>query len=118
MTDWPADDCNLSFWELTNPVCAALKKIYSLKRKNHGDVEWTGPSTPKFLLSTSLTFEERLSKDMLDYDEHEQGRDPLEILVGIAVQLGMEQERRMKACSTDQDIVDMARGLLRKACNK
>ncbi len=74
MVDWHVNNGTLSFWELTNPVCAAIKKIYSLKRKNHGDVEWTGPSTPEFLLSTSLTFEERLSKDMLDYDEHEQGR--------------------------------------------
>lgn len=114
MVDWPTDDRNLSFWELTNPVCAAIKKIYSLKRKNHGDIEWTGPSTPEFLLSTSLTFEERLSKTMLDYDEHEQGRDPLEILVGIAVQLGMEQERRIKACSTDQGLVEIARSLLKR----
>ena len=103
MVDWPEEDGTLRFWELTNPVCAAIKEIYNLKRKNHGDIEWTGPSTPEFLLSTALEFSERLSKDMLDYDEHEQGRDPLTILVGIAVQLGMEQERRMKASSGDQD---------------
>ena len=115
MTYWPKDDGTLSFRNLTGPVCAAIRDIYSLKRKTHGDIEWTGPATPKFLLSTSLTFEERLSKEMLDYEEYEQGREPLKILVGFAVQLGMEQERRRMACSSDHELAALARGLLRKA---
>ena len=118
MADWPKDDGTMRFWELTNPVCAAIKEIYTMKRRKHGDIKWTGPATPEFLLATALTFDERLTKEMLDYDENEQDREPLEILVGFAVQLGMEQERRMKACSTDQDIVEMSRAILRLACAK
>ena len=114
MTDWPSSDGILSFEDLTNPICEAIRTIYTLKKHDYGDIKWTGPALPKFLAVTCLTFDERLTKAMLDYDAEDQGREPLEVLVGMAVQLGMEQERRMKACSGDNDLVDTARSLLRR----
>jgi len=38
---------------------------------------------------------ERLTAIALDYDEHDQGRDPMRVLIGIAIQLGIEQGIRI-----------------------
>jgi hypothetical protein len=47
--------------------------------------------------ATYFTFDERVSAEQLRYDDEEQGRDPLEVIIGIAIQLGIEQGRRVEA---------------------
>ena len=104
MADWPENDKVLSFWELTDPVVDLVRQAYSLRRKAaiKKGLDWKGPSLPKSLAASSFPFDEKVSAENLRYDEEEQGRDPLTVIIGIAVQLGIEQGRRISAAEMNQ----------------
>jgi hypothetical protein len=96
MENWPKDNETVSFWNLTGPVCFAIRQAYELVPKDYGKkIVWSGLTLPKNMKVTSLEFDERLIRKQLEYEEEDQGRDPLEVIVGIAVQLGIEQGRRL-----------------------
>lgn len=96
MTKWPKDDKRMSFEELTFPVYKAIRKAYKLSPKDYGDrINWTGPELPKSMGASCLTYDKLLTRENLEYSEQDQGRDPLEEIVGVAVQLGIEQGRRI-----------------------
>jgi len=106
MTKWPKDDKHMNFEDLTGPVYKAIKQVYKLTPKDYGErIKWTGPALPKSMEATCLSFEEALTKEQLKYDEEDQGRDPLKVLIGIAVQLGIEQGRRINKKDVSMDIV-------------
>jgi len=106
MTSWPKDGTEMSFYELTAPVIDALKQVYDFEacRYPSVDVHWNGPELPKSMRATCLLYDERLTAESLRYDEEEQGRDPLEVIIGIAVQLGIEQGRRIHKKDLTLDI--------------
>jgi hypothetical protein len=96
---WPENDAAAVFDTLTEPVADLVRQAYSLKRKAaiKKGLDWKGPSLPWSLRASCLPFEEKLNAENLRYDDEEQGRDPLEVIIGIAVQLGIEQGRRISA---------------------
>ncbi len=99
MAEWPEDDKVARFIDLTNPVRDLVKQAYSLKRKPaiKKGLDWKGPPLPESLHATALEFSDKVSAENLRYDDEEQGRDPMIIIIGIAVQLGIEQGRRISA---------------------
>ena len=85
-----------SFDELTEPVCKAIRALYRLTPWNNGDsIKWTGPELGKRMKAHSLEFDELLTRESLEWNDEDQGRDPLMVVVGIAIQLGIEQGRRL-----------------------
>lgn len=113
---WP-DEKPVNFRELVGPVCDAVRFSYDLSRRNeHRSIPWTGHNIGSEELVCSSPPHERLKRSELQYNEKEQGRDALEVLVGIAVQLGIEQGRRMerKRSSDKHDLaVILAKEVLR-----
>jgi hypothetical protein len=112
---WPENGGVASFTDLCEPIVQALAdavgrcmvRTEKVKRRNGygfrsstsgidaieyhgydiGEREKVGCSSPDV----------RLSKKQLQYDWSEQGRTPVDVLVALAVQLGIEQGRRIAA---------------------
>ena len=96
MKQWPAKNKSVNFYELCEPICKAIRFAYQLTRQNEGvSLPWDGLTIGERELVTCFSPDERLSKEQLEYDEEDQGRDALDVLVGLAIQLGIEQGRRM-----------------------
>lgn len=95
MTKWPKDDKLMQFDVLVAAVCKALKVAYVLAPKAFGEnIPWIGPSLPKSMAHICLPFNDLLTREQLEYEES-QGRTILEIIIGIAIKLGIEQGRRI-----------------------
>lgn len=93
---WPADDEPASFEDITRPLARAVRFAYNLKRKNRDkDIPWTGLDVGPGVEHVSFGAAKKLAASNLKYSEEEQGRDALEELLGLAVQLGIEQGRRI-----------------------
>ena len=99
MTDWPENDELMRFEDLSKPVEDLVRQAYSLRRKPaiKEGLGWKGPSLPESMAATCLDFAETISAEGLRYNDEEQGRDPLITIIGIAVQLGIEQGRRISS---------------------
>lgn len=92
---WPKDGKTVSFHEITGPLVKALKFTYNMQRKNREmDVSWKGYDIGNDLKATSFSPDENLKAESLAYQEEDQGRDASEVIIGIAVQLGIEQGKR------------------------
>lgn len=96
MTDWPENDAPVGFDELTGPVMKVIREYYDLTPSGLFPT-WEGLPLPTEMRATCLGYEETLTGEYLEYAEKEQGRSPLETMLGIAVQLGIEQGRRIEA---------------------
>ena len=95
-TDWPKDGKAADFSDLADAVRDTIRHCYTLKRKNKNvDVDWNGPDLPECMQATCLTFDEQLQADKLKYSKEDQGRSAIDVIIGIALQLGIEQGRRM-----------------------
>lgn len=93
--EWPADNGLFMFENLSKSVRDALTQAYSLRRKSKKkNIIWSGPPTPQNMKTSVGEFEERLSASSLAYGEDDQGEDALDVIISIAIQLGMEQGRR------------------------
>lgn len=96
MEDWPKDGKTVNFREMTEPVVDAIRFAYRLERQNDGqDIPWHGLALGKGETVCGPQPDEKLNAENLRYDDEDQGRDALTVLVGLAVQLGIEQGRRM-----------------------
>lgn len=94
---WPKDGKHASFHEITGPIVKAIQFIYKLKRRNQEkDVPWKGLDIGESLKATCFVPDENLTADSLAYQLENQGRSPLEVIIGLAVQLGMEQGKRVE----------------------
>lgn len=92
---WPDDGGTVGFSDLCGPVCDAIRFSHSLRRVNVGlDIPWGGFNIGSSELATCFSPSAQLSAEMLASDA-DQGRDVLDVCVGIAVQLGIEQGRRI-----------------------
>ncbi len=101
---WPKNDGVADFEKLTVPVRAAIRKAYTLKLRDYGDkIPWTGPPTPQSILACSLPFEKRLKRNNLIYEDKDQGRDPLAVIIGITLKLGIELGRRIERAEMRQN---------------
>lgn len=78
-----------------------MRFAYDLTRRNQGrSIPWSGPPIGRHEAATSLEAKNRLSAKMLEYSKEDQGRDALDEIIGVAIQLGIEQGRR---CFRDSD---------------
>lgn len=108
---WPEDGGPLGFEDLTRPVLHAIRFAYDLKRRDRRrNIPWRGPEiVDTGTLACCPTISERLKAHRLAYSEEDQGRDTLEEVVGAAIQLGIEQGRRI-AKSSEQKLLSEAYG--------
>lgn len=82
------------FDDLTKPLVKAIRFAYTLKRKNRDkDIPYSGYDRPS-ILHTCLDIKTQLTAEQMLYDEEAQGRDAIEVLVALAIQLGYEQGLR------------------------
>lgn len=94
---WPKENGTVGFCEITDPIIKALKFAYKLQRRNlKKDIPWSGLDIGEDLLSSNFGPDQTLSYESLSFNQEDQGRNALEMIVGIAVQLGIEQGRRMQ----------------------
>lgn len=98
MKQWPKDGKPLTnFEQLTEPVIKAIRFAFKLNRKNEDlDIPWSGYDIGRKEQATSLTPDKKLSVENLKYQEENQGRGALETIIELAVQLGIEQGRRLQ----------------------
>jgi len=85
------------FEKLMAELRKSLKFAYSTRRKNKGkEIPWDRPELTSFrLLAGSLNVKENFTVGNLAYHEDEQGRDALDVILMVAIQLGIEQGFRM-----------------------
>ena len=96
LRNWPVDSQEtVSFEALTAPLERAVQHYYHLKRKNADrDVDYRGYNVGGSMLAGSPPPDERLTVGGLEHDR-ERGRSPADVIIGIAVQLGIEQGERL-----------------------
>lgn len=98
---FPRQSQTVRFDKLTGAVKQHLKSQFSFRRINRKkDLSWRGPSLPRFLAATCLSYNDHFKASNLRYSEQEQGRDALTEILGTVVQVGMEQGRRLVASGT------------------
>lgn len=108
---WPDDGGHLDFEELVRPVVHAIRFAYDLYRRDRRrNIPWRGPEIVDIgTLACCPTITERLKARRLACAEEDQGRDTLEEIVAAAIQLGIEQGRRV-AKSSEQKLLSEAYG--------
>ena len=98
MPDWPENGDPLPFVDLVAPVRAALCYAYHVDwcGGNLGepmpDIPWTGPRRLSLVQCAVVPPEHRLEGRNLDA-ELLKNRDPLDVILGLAVELGIQQGR-------------------------
>ncbi len=90
---WPKDGTPVRFDAIYGPLRKAFTDLYDFTKKAD-ECDWTGLDLGDRELAGLFSPSTRLTKSQLDYDENEQDRDALDVLLGIAIQLGVEQGRR------------------------
>jgi hypothetical protein len=114
MKQWPKDNKPVAFEELCDPLVQALADIVGnglvrtvkVKRKggygfrsNTSDlatIEYAGYDIGSDDKATCSSPDYRLSGENLRHEWADQGRTPAEVIVGLAIQLGIEQGRRIE----------------------
>jgi len=92
---WPEELETLRLRELSAPVCKALRFAFKLQRRNTTkDIPWEGPDE---IPGDSPDLPDRLTLESLRRQREGAEVDTLEAIVVIAIQLGIEQGRRMEA---------------------
>ncbi len=95
--EWPKDGTPMRFETLSQSVCKAIRSAYQLERVKKGvGIPWTGPNIGENSLACSLSPWESLKAKSLAWQLEDQGRDALQIIVCLALQLGIEQGRRAR----------------------
>ncbi len=95
----------MTFDSLAEPIRKAIAFAYSVKRKNADKrIPWNGPDIGKDDKATCLSPREALSKANLAWGLKDQGRDALDAIIQIAIQLGIEQGRRAEHEKLASDI--------------
>ena len=94
---WPEDGSPVGFeHDMVEPLVSALRQAYTMTRNNRDvDIDWTGLDIGDREKAGCLTPDVRLTAEHLKYDEDEQGRTAADVIIGLAVQLGIEQGRRL-----------------------
>jgi hypothetical protein len=107
---WPSDGSPLNFERIGDPIIKAIRFAYRLERQNgRRSIPWNGPEIGWQERACCPTIAERFKAGNLAYVEDDQGRDALVEIVSAAIQLGIEQGRRLAKSSTS-DLLDNAYG--------
>ncbi len=111
---WPEDGKTARFSELVESVRKAIEFAYSMERKNKSrSVPWEGMSIGEDSLTSCLPPGETLRLRQLRYNENEQDRDALDMILGIAIQLGIEQGKRIFKNSSSYEMMEMRMDLIK-----
>ena len=95
MKEWPKDGSPVDFAELADPIRNAIDFAYDLKRINEEEpILWEGLDISKHEKITTPAPNWSLSLEGLKYNQ-DQARSALTAIITIAVQLGIEQGRRL-----------------------
>lgn len=109
---WPEDGSPLDFDSLAEPILHAIRDAYSLTRKDRRrSIPWSGPEIAWQERANSPTFKDRLSARNLQYAEEDQGRDALAEIIGVAIQLAIEQGRRIYKTSAEHHTQALAQDM-------
>ncbi len=106
MKEWPGNGEPVRFQEIIEPLLEALRFGYKLERQNEGrDIPWNGFNIGKYSSYLCGSPEQQLTATELQRLEEGPSYDLAEVLMRIAVQLGIEQGRRLQAhgCSIIPD---------------
>lgn len=105
---WPKDGSTVQFSELTAPVRTAIEFAYRIERKHKNrTIPWDGYSVGSDVLVCDFAPDEKLRAKNLKFDLEDQGRDALDVIIAIAVQLGLEQGKRNYLKSTKYELKEM-----------
>lgn len=98
MKSWPTKkDEHVNFSDLTEGILHAVRFAYKLTRKNAGkDIPYQGYDIGDDVKAGCPSPDIQLSAEHLRYSEEDQGREPIETIIGVAVQIGIEQGRRLE----------------------
>lgn len=99
MTDeygWPDKLKPADIESLSKPLRKAFLQAVSLKKTQPTSITYGGPEVTNNLgaLAVGPSAKERLTEEGLAYDK-ERGRDALDVMILLALQLGMEQGMRL-----------------------
>lgn len=96
--EWPADGSPVKFDFIAEPVVKAMRHCYRMKRRNKdSDAPWSGLPLGRREQASCLNPKEALTAKSLAYVKEDQFRSAVEVIIGVAIQLGIEQGRRMEA---------------------
>ena len=91
---WPLRDKPAHFDDITLPLRHALCQLYRLERLELVDIEWTGLDTGELTRAGCPSPDALLTKAAIQHNE-KKDRYALDIILLIALQLGIEQGRRL-----------------------
>jgi len=97
MKKWPENNKPAaSFESIVAPLKAAIKFAYKMSRQNiNKNIPYKGFDIGQSQLAGCFHANESLSAKQLQFVLEDQGRDALDEILGLAVQLGIEQGRRI-----------------------
>lgn len=94
--EWPKNNEPARFSDICDSVCKAIRFAYRMQRQNRqADVPWEGMNIGESERGGCLQPHEALSASTLRWQLDDQGREALDVIVALAVQLGIEQGRRL-----------------------
>jgi hypothetical protein len=92
---WPADPAQaVDFDDLTRPVVAIVRQGYELRRRPRARLTYDGYDRDNATSHIEPTVADTLSRAGLAHHA-DQDRDLLDVAIGLAVQLGIEQGMRL-----------------------
>lgn len=92
---WPKDGSPVEFTSIIEPLRDVVKQLYKLERRPLQDVDYKGFDLGLQEKTICLLPQDALTAENLLYAEKDQGQDPMTVVLSIAVQLGIEQGRRL-----------------------
>jgi hypothetical protein len=96
MRKWPEGNKTADFSDIAGPLVAALKFCYTLHRRNRNkNVPYKGFNIGDRQRACCLDADEALTAKNLRYNDEDQGRDAVTTIISLAIQLGIEQGRRI-----------------------
>src|SRR4051812_39074396 len=98
---WPEDrNTPADFEEIVKPLIAVAREAYTLTPRNEGtDLPYDGFGRDPYDADPAWN---NFSAESLAYDE-ERDRDPLAVIIGLAVQIGVEQGQRIARSASGGD---------------
>jgi hypothetical protein len=92
MTTWPTENKPARFERITEPLARWLRAWIA-----RGDYKtYDGLPLGQHEAAGALQPSDALTEESLTYNAIHQGRDVLDVVIGLAVQLGIEQGRRLQ----------------------
>ncbi len=90
--------------ELTGSICKAIRFAFKMTRRNTcKDIPWDGPDIIPSMENILPNLQDRLTLEGLRLTREGCASDTLDVLITIAVQIGIEQGRRIEATEREKE---------------